>query len=68
MFSVWLIEETILGANSLNIDVSVGGSGEYGLRIQEFFKEPIFGFKINLARVSGSGDVVFTNARVVYSI
>lgn len=54
--------------DDLNIDVSVGDSGEYGLRIQEFFKEPIFGFKTNLARVSGSGDVVFTNARTVYSI
>ena len=53
--------------DDLNINISVGDSAEYGLKIQEFFKEPIFGFKSRLARVSGSGDVVYTNARVVYS-
>lgn len=57
-----------LKEDDLNINISVGDSAEYGLKIQEFWKEPIFGFRLKFVRVSGSGDVIFTNARVVYSI
>ncbi len=57
-----------LKEDDLNINITVGDSAEYGLKIQEFWKEPIFGFKPNFVRVSGSGDVIFTNARVVYSL
>lgn len=52
--------------DDLNINISVGDSAEYGLRVQEFFKEPIFGLKSKFVRVTGSGDVPITNARVVF--
>ena len=53
--------------DNININIVAGDSAEYGLKIQEFWKEPIFGYKTKLVRVSGSGDVLFTNARTVYS-
>ena len=52
--------------DDLNIDITVGDSAEYGLKVQEFFKEPIYGLKSKIVRVSGSGDVPLTNARVVF--
>ena len=53
--------------DDLNVNISAGDSAEYGLRVQAFWKEPIFGFKSRLVRVDGSGDVVYTKARVGYS-
>jgi hypothetical protein len=46
--------------DDLNINISVGDSAEYGLKVQEFFKEPIYGLKSKIVRVSGTGDVPLT--------
>ena len=55
-----------LKEDDLNSVMTAGDSAEFGLKIQEFWKEPVFGFKLKVLRVTGSGDVTFTNAQVDY--
>ena len=49
------------------VNKTAGQSAEYGLKIQEFWKEPVFGLKFRAVRISGSQDIVFTNAQVDYT-
>jgi len=55
-----------LKEDDLNENMAAGDSAEFGIKVQEFWKEPVFGLKLKAVRIDGSGDITFTNAQVDY--